>query len=403
VRGVIVAAVLAGVVSAGLSSTSGASSPKGVAASGGPTVKTPLGTVSVNKVYVPGVPSLAQLYKSTETTPPATSPPIAPGKSVVWMSCGQTANGCAGPAADFAKVAKLVGWKYSVVDGALDVNNGYATAMAQAIAEKPDAIVLWGENCADVKQAVIAADAAHILVFGAGSADCSDRFTPGGAEAALYGGHVIFNKSATNISKLYEQIGEQQAAAAIDASKGHARIIRDTFQGGFGLWEQAGQDAVLKKCSACSVVADIPWTPAQSAPGGSLFQGFNTDLAAHPEANVAMFSFDSICTGLALCKAIVDAKRSNHMYVIAAEGYAAGMTLIREHAGLQAEPSYDAVWASSWATADELNRLFNHKPLVPEGSGVRVVDATHNLPPSGSDYISPVNYQSAYKKIWRVK
>ena len=101
----ILATALAGVVSAcGSTSSSGRRAVKGgeridrvierrrqaSAPSSGASNQSPLGTVAVNKVYVPGVPlSSAQLYKSNETAPPTTSPPIAKGKFVVFVSCGQ--------------------------------------------------------------------------------------------------------------------------------------------------------------------------------------------------------------------------------------------------------------------------------------------------------------------------
>ena len=37
---------------------------------------------------------------------------------------------------------------------------------------------------------------------------------------------------------------------------------------------------------------------------------------------------------------------------------------------------------------------------APEGVGVRLVDATHNMPPAGQDYTSPVDFASGYKKAW---
>jgi ribose transport system substrate-binding protein len=403
--GGVVAMALAGMLSACGSSSSGGSSAGDQASSegsaNGPTVQTPLGAVEVNKTYVPGVPSLAELYKSTETAPPSTSPPIAKGKFVVFLSCGQQAAGCSTPAANVGKVAKLVGWKYSVVDGKLGANNGYRTAMDQAIAEKPDAIVLWGENCTDVEQSIKSANAQHIAVIGAGSADCSDRYTPGGPQAPLYAGHVIFNPQAQTIGELYGQMGEQQAAAAINATKGKAQVLRPVTNAvSFAQWEQAGQDKMLRKCSGCKVLANEKWSPGEQVPNGPLYQAFTTDLTKNPTANAALLSFDSFATTTGLSKAIINAGRNRGMYTAAGEGYSDGMDLIRQgNAGLQAMPSYSARWIA-WATIDEINRIFNHKPLVPEGIGIRLVDATHNMPPKGQDYDSPIDYESAYRNAW---
>ena len=364
-------------------------------------MKTPLGAVEVNKQYVPGVPSFADLYKSTETHPPTSSPPIAKNKFVIFMSCGQQAAGCSTPASNTGKVAKVVGWKYSVVDGQLGANNGYQKAMDQAIAEKPDAIVLWGENCTDMKQSIKSADAAHIKVIGAGSADCNDKYTPGGPTAALYAGHVIFNPQAPTIGELYKQLGDSQAAAVIDATQGKAQVLRPvTDSVSFAQWETEGQNDMLKQCSGCKVLAEQKWIGPDVVPNGPLFQKFTADLTKNPTANATILPFDSFATTTGLSKAIVNAGRNHSMYTAAAEGYADGMALISEgNQGLESMPSYSADWIA-WATIDEINRLFNSKPLVPEGVGVRLVDATHNLPPKGKDYQTPVDYASAYKKAW---
>jgi ribose transport system substrate-binding protein len=101
-----------------------------------------------------------------------------------------------------------------------------------------------------------------------------------------------------------------------------------------------------------------------------------------------------------MSKAIVDAGRAGNMVVVGGEGTAPAMDLIRNDLGLNASPSaYDNGW-SAWAAMDELNRLFNHQPFVPEGFGMRMVDKTHNLPPSGEGYTTPVPYQADYERIW---
>ena len=53
-----------------------------------------------------------------------------------------------------------------------------------------------------------------------------------------------------------------------------------------------------------------------------------------------------------------------------------------------------------WGTADMINRYFNKAPNVPEGIGVRLVDRDHDLPDSG-DYVTPIDYEGAYKKVWQ--
>ena len=51
------------------------------------------------------------------------------------------------------------------------------------------------------------------------------------------------------------------------------------------------------------------------------------------------------------------------------------------------------------------NQHFNKSPLVPEGIGYRVIDASHNLSPEGKDYSPPkslIDLQGIYLKSWGV-
>src|SRR5258708_3041063 len=83
--------------------------------------------------YAPGIPTLAQLYASSENAPPAAGPKLPANKNVIFLSCGQASAGCAGPALVMRDIAKQIGWKYKIIDGAFGVNDGYNSGMRQAI------------------------------------------------------------------------------------------------------------------------------------------------------------------------------------------------------------------------------------------------------------------------------
>src|SRR5439155_16647346 len=141
--------------------------------------------LDINKVYVEGVPSLADLYKSTETSPPASGPTLARGKTIAYVSCGQSAEGCSVPANEFKRAGELIGWNVKIIDGANNVNNGWAAGIRQAIAMKPDAIVS-APGCADVKQPLLEAKKAGIPVIGMYSVDCADPKNDGGPSESLF-------------------------------------------------------------------------------------------------------------------------------------------------------------------------------------------------------------------------
>nr|WP_284507004.1 substrate-binding domain-containing protein [Caballeronia sp. GAFFF1] len=302
------------------------------------------------------------------------------------------------------KIAKRISWKYKIIDGAFGVNDGYNSGMRQAIALKPDAIVVHGIACTQITQPLKEAKAAGIPVVNLQGADCDDPKTQGGPSESLFV-NVQFNKDFKTAADFFYQAGFTQASYVIDATQGHARVVRDKYTGSLqGFYQAAGQDAAFAKCSDCKVVGTVEWGPTDGGAGGVLNQKFRTLLIRFPDANAAVFSYDSVATTFGLAKAIADAGRQRSMIVVAGEGYAPAQQMIREGA-VTADVGQSSEWMA-WAAIDTMNRFFNKSPIVPEGIGYRVIDANHNLSREGQDYSPPnppIDLQGTYLRSWGVK
>lgn len=362
------------------------------------------GDVDPAHEYAPGIPTLEQLYASSEYAPPATGPKLASNKSVIFLSCGQAAAGCAGPALAMKEITKRIGWKYKIIDGAFGVNDGYNSGMRQAIAAKADAIVVHGIACPQILQPLKEAKAAGIPVINIQAADCDDPKNPGGPSEPLFV-NMQFNKGFKTAVEFFYQAGFTQASYLIDATQGHATILRDSYASSLqGVYQTAGQDAALAKCGDCKVVATVHWVAADGGASGVLNQKFTTLLTQYPAANAALLSYDSVATSYGISKMIADAGRQKSMVVVGGEGYAPAQQLIREGNGLTADAGQSPEWMA-WGALDTMNRYFNKSPLVPEGIGYRVIDASHNLSPEGKDYSPPkslIDLQGIYLKSWGV-
>lgn len=353
-----------------------------------------------NKAYAPGVPTLNELYKGTEEAPPTSGPPAKKGASVIFLSCGLESPGCAAPAREMASAAKVLGWKYRIINGRLDTNNAYDTGMREAIAAKPSAIVMEGIGCSELTQPLREAKAAKIPVAAIEGVDCSDPKIGG---EKLFSIPIIYNKHAASTPEWYEQFGDNQAAYLIDATEGHAKVIRTEFEGTFGVYQAEAQAREFKKCSGCEVLATLPFESSEQEPNGPLYQKFTTTLVKYPQANAILMTFDTDVVTAGLAKAVLDSGRAKELTVVGGEADAAGLELLREGKGTQAEGgSHDVRWLA-WASADEINRYLQKEPAVPEGVGFVVVDKSHNLPPEGHNYETKVPYQEAYEKIWTGK
>jgi ribose transport system substrate-binding protein len=393
------AALVAAAVTASALAACGSSGSHSGSDTGGAQSAAQSGAASASKTYAAGVPTLNDLYQGTETKPPTQGPKPAKGKSVIFVSCGQAAPGCAGVPNEMATPAKLLGWKYRIIDGRLNADNGWANGVRQAIAAKPDAIVVHGMNCQDVQQPLEEAAKANIPVMGLEDVDCNDKLLPGGGSQPLFKIPMEYTAQDKTGGDYFYRWGATQAAYLVDATQGKAKIIRTVYQPIFGAHQKQGQDAVLSKCSGCKVVANIAFGPADQTPNGPLFQKFVTTLQQHPEANAVLMNFDTDANTAGLAKAIVDAGRQRDVTVVAGEGYAAAKQAISNDQGLNAEAAHDGHWMA-WGAVDNLNRFFTGQPPAPEGVGFRIIDKGHNMMPPGKDYATPIDYRAAYKALW---
>jgi ribose transport system substrate-binding protein len=342
-------------------------------------------------VYAEGVPTLKELYESSNEEPPTTGPAAAEGKSVAFISCSQASPGCSGGAAAFTEAGKVLGWTVRTYDGKFNESNGYATAFHAAIASGADAIVETGISCEETKTLLEEAKSAKIPVIESSSPDC-----PG---ADMYVGDSYYNKNAKGASEYYEQYGENQMAFAIDKTEGKGKFILLEWPQGIGQYIYIGYQNMLEKCSECEVLESIKFEAGELGPGLPLEQHFKTALTKYPEADAALFTFDSLATFGGLAKVAVDSG-NDELMMIGAEGSAEAIALMEEEKGVSAEAGATDVNWTGWVWADQLNRYFNGQPSVPQGVGLSVVTTEKNLPPKGKPYQTEVDYKKAYEAIW---
>ncbi len=346
--------------------------------------------------YAKGVPTLAELYEGSEEEPPTSGPKAQTGKYIAVVSCGLEIEGCLNGTERFLEAAKVIGWKTKTFNGKANVNDGYATAMRSALASQPDAIALLGLNCPEVKTSVEEIAAAEIPIASYAGEDC------GTGSEEFWSFPQLYNKNAKNSIESYEEYGEFQAAYLIDATEGKAKIVSVGDAVGFGLALQEGQKAVLAKCAECEVLENLEFESAEVAPGGALYSRFETLLTKYPEANAVLIPFDSLAAG-GLSKVIVDSGRSGELTVVSGEGNKETLRLIREEAGLNAEGAASSFGWTAWGLVDNLNRFLAGEPTVAPGNGYVSISKDKNMQPAGQSYETPVDYKSAYEKIWSGK
>ena len=395
---VLAAALVAACSSGGTSSTAGGSATSQASTSA---------TSTLTKVWVPGVPTLEQLYQGNYGAPDASSPPPAKNKSIWWISCGQTVITCADEAAAAQQAAKALGWSFHLYDGNLGTAGAYSTGIKTAIAAKASAIVDQGFACPFAEQALEQAKAANIPVIGSGALDCSNTGGPQLFTVPNQYGDVV--KTQANY---WELAGKTGADFLIDATEGKAQVIDNA--GDSETQQVMLNDAFLselKKCPGCSVVDTVSWTNTGLVPNGAWINSFRTSLLKYPSANAIYIPFDLMTTTLGGAQAVRAAGRTictsvpasgNCVVGVEDEGSSQGLDLDRQGQWTADASAQSFPWLG-WAAIDELNRFFNHQPAASEGWGFGAVDKQHGLPATpGTNFTPTVNYAADYLKAWGV-
>ncbi len=385
------------VAAAACSSSSGAASSGGSdssASSGGGSGTTPASVIAaaqaaVNAAYGTGY----------DGSPPTTGPRAVTGKSVWYISCGQQAASCAEQATNFEEAAKILGWHVTLCDSKLD-STIEAACVQQAVAARTDGIAINSFDCDKGKAVLQQAKDEHIPVINWNGQDCG----PAGSAQSLFTAGVKFKvgsnpPSESNITwfTIWGKLMADYAIAKLDG-KGTVIFFHETTYTSLIATTNA-YDAEMAKAPGIKVVSvpfEITQIPNETTPL------IKSALLANPHASAVQTEIDSLIPlGMA---AAIKAGPNPHITVFGAEGTQANIDLIRE--GVQTDSVVRLDDQSTWAQADELNRIFagvNPADLPAEGSGFQIVDKQHNLPPAGTLYQAPVDYQAIYTKIWTGK
>jgi ribose transport system substrate-binding protein len=374
------------------------------AACGGSSTKSTSGNTTANQAPTTSSNSnaadqatLAQVYKGTLSSPDTTPRPGIKGKKIVIISAGQSSISSSIPVNAAKEAAQALGWNVTIYDAQLNPANT-PNLVSQAIAAGAQGIVA-DFDCYTAKAQLEQAKAKGIVVTPIYSYDCDDPYAGKPGTPRLFTGYTNYGPEANkNLGAFAEKYGFAQGQAAIAATGGKAKVIFFNDSEATVLhYTGTGFLDAIKQCSGCKVVANIDFKGLDLGP--TLQQRAATTILQHPEANVVKSPFTA-ATLLSIAPAVQQSGRASKLYVMGGEGFQPELDLIRNHQGVNAVMISPSDW-TGWAAIDTMNSLFRHEKPAYSGLGWQLVDATHNLPPSGP-WVSPVDFKSIYKKAWGV-
>lgn len=337
-------------------------------------------------------PVLASARKGTYAPPPTSGPRAQPGKSVWVISCGQALESCSDEAEAAVAAAQAAGWHATLFDTKLQeglIDSG----IRQAIAAHANGIIISGDDCAFETSALQAARAATVPTVGVDAYDCNQS-NPGAKPG--FTATVKYGKDWLTYPQFLAKVGAVQAAWIANQIHDQGTILDFILSDSYsGLGLEAGFEHEISSCSGCKVVK----VKLASADLGNGAQEKAQQVLLHnPTAKAVNVPIDSMMI-LGIAQALRSSGRASQLAVMGGEGYPPNIQLL--HEGIEdASYGYDAKWAG-WAAVDELNRVLHHQPTAVEGLGFQLVDKS-NAPAHGG-FVAPIDYRSAYLKVWTGK
>jgi len=335
--------------------------------------------------------ALAKAYEGTFMPPPQSGPAAVRGKKVWWVSCGEAYVGCQIPSRGFKEAATHLGWDVQVKDGAANADTA-ANIIRSAINAKVDAVIVDAFDCASIKGALEAAKAANLPVGEIISADCATplfAFTP----------KILGNTSPLDYWAAWSKARADYVAAKVGNDAKVVLLGEESYANQI-TQNRAFSDQFSTVCNGCTLKS-APWTFAQIPSPAT--QEWQTAIASNPNAKAIAFSVDS-AMGLGLLTAIKSSGRTGDQGLVigGGEGLPDNIALVREgkYQTFATAMSYD--WFA-WGAVDDLNRLFageNPASFPEQGGGYQIVDTQHNVPQGTDTWSPPIDYRSAYTKVW---
>lgn len=337
--------------------------------------------------------SLDALFEGTEHDPPSTGPAMSTDKSVWWISCGMAIPDCSVPANAAKEAATAMGIEFHIADGKLNVGGGNEAAVRTALAAKPDALIIHGISCPIIQAPLQEAVDAGIEVMGVEALDCAATGGP-----PLFTAEMNYAKGAETGEDYFKKWGEIGADYLVAATEGKAKVVVNAGTEPLQALLNDAFVARLKECDGCKLLEQVDFSSADLAPEGTWIQQFRASLAQHPDANAVFLPFDVNIATAGGAQAIDES--GLNLVGAGGSGQAPALDLVRDDKFTAVTAAHSATWMG-YAAMDNINRVLQGEPTVPQGVGFRVVDANHNLPDTPeSQYETPIDFVSQYKELW---
>lgn len=318
---------------------------------------------------------------------PTSGPKAAKGKTIIYVSTNQNNGGALGAGNGVKEAATKIGWTFKLIDGKGTVS-GQASALAQAIASKPDVLVLGGIDANEQAAEIEVAGKQGIVIVGWHS------YGYVGPHKTL----PIFDNVTTDPL----EVAKSAAAYPCATSKGNVGAVVFTDSNyGIAVTKSNAMADFIKNCGNSKVleIVDTPLAEASTRMPQlttSLLQKYGKAWTHALSINDLTFDFMAPALAGAGIKG-----NGNPIAISAGDGSEVAFQRIRQ-GEYQAATVAEPLNLQGWQVVDEANRALNKQP--PSG----FVAPAHLFLPSNIKFdggpkntYDPNNgYRAVYAKIW---
>jgi len=324
---------------------------------------------------------------TTDWDGPKTGPKALPGKLAVYVAQDMRNGGVLGVSEGVQSAVGAIGWRLKIIDGAGSVA-GRVTAINQAVALKPDGIILGSVDALEEAKAIRGAAQQGIKIVGWHST----------ASSGPLDDPPIF----TNVTTDATSVAKVAAAYALQTTNCTAGAVIFWQSGdAIGIKKAETMRDVVQACSGCKLLdyVNTPLTDtAARMPQNttSLLQRFGKNWTIGLGINDLYFDFASP----SLRSAGIPPS-GPPAFISAGDGSVAAFNRVRAgdyQIGTVAEPLHEA----GWQLVDELNRALSGQSPSGYVAPVHLVTKDNIQYDGGPNnvYDPDNNYQTHYKTIW---
>jgi ribose transport system substrate-binding protein len=325
----------------------------------------------------------------TQWDGPTTAPKAQKGKTIVYVSSDETNGGSAGVGKAAQAAAQAIGWNFKLIDGRGTVT-GQTQALSQAIALKPDGIILGGFDATSQKALIQQAASQGIKVVG--------------WHAASAPGPIQSPPVFTNVESDPIQTAKLAADYAIAQSNGTAQVVILTdSEYSIAVAKSTAMRNEIEKCKYCKVLAyeDTPLSDVATR-----MPPLMTSLLQHYGKNLTwMLGINDLYFDYAVppLRNLSVSPSGPPNFVSAGDGSVSAYGRIRQ-GQYQGATIPEPLSLQGWQCVDELNRALAGQQPSGYVTAVHLVTASNiNTDGGPQNLFDPSNnYEQHYKTIWGV-